>query len=131
MPRLLVLFLVAALALASCGGGDDQTQAKNTVKEFFAALHKRDGAKLCNHLLSKDFVETTTLASGDRAKEECKQQFKQLKGPLFKLVRVGKAEIKGDDARVATVIERENQPQPQVFRLKKEDGDWRLANPSG
>ena len=28
---------------------------------------------------------------------------------------------------MTTVIETQDQPQPRVFRLTKEDGDWRLA----
>jgi ketosteroid isomerase-like protein len=128
MRYLLAAALTAALALSACGGGDDETQAKDTVRQFFTALQKRDAAKLCDHLLSKDFLKETTLGTGD-PKQECRRQFKQLKTPGFKLVRVGNVKVNGDDATVATVIERDNQAQPQVFRLKKEDGDWRLANP--
>jgi ketosteroid isomerase-like protein len=128
MRHLLAAALTAVMALSACGGGDDETQAKDTVRQFFTALQKRDAAKLCDRLLSKDFLKETTLGTGD-PKQECRRQFKQLKTPGFKLVRVGNVKVNGDDATVATVIERDNQAQPQVFRLKKEDGDWRLANP--
>jgi Domain of unknown function (DUF4878) len=128
MRPLLAAALTAVMALSACGGGDDETQAKDTVRQFFTALQKRDAAKLCDHLLSKDFLKETTLGTGD-SKQECRRQFKQLKTPGFKLVRVGNVKVDGDDATVATVIERDNQAQPQVFRLKKEDGNWRLANP--
>src|SRR3954454_18215364 len=128
MRHLLAAALTAVMALSACGGGDDETQAKDTVRQFFTALQKRDAAKLCDRLLSKEFLKQTTLGTGD-PKQECRRQFKDLKTPGFKLVRVGKVTVKGDDASVATVIERDDQAQPQVFRLKKEDGDWRLANP--
>ena len=91
MRRLLTLTLVAVACLAGCGGGNDKKDAGDTVKQFFTALQKRDTAKLCNRLLTKDFIESTTGTTGDEAKREC-------------------------------------QSQPQIFRLKKEDGDWRLAN---
>ncbi len=128
MRRLLIAALIAVLALSACGGGDDETDARNTVKQFFTALKKKDVDKLCDDLLSKDFLKETTLGTGD-PKQECRRQFRQLKTPNFKLVRVGNVKVKGDDATVAAVIERDNQAQPQVFRLKKEDGSWRLANP--
>ena len=128
MRLVLVAVIAALMALPACGGGDDQAQAKDAVRQFFTALHERDAAKLCDHLLSKDFLKTTTLGTGD-PKQECRRQFKDLKTPGFKLVRVGKVTVNGDKATVGTVIERDAQPQPQVFRLKKEDGDWRLTNP--
>ena len=128
MPRLLAAALAAVMALSACGGADDETQARDTVRQFFTALQKRDAAKLCDRLLSKQFLEQTTLGTGD-AKKECRRQFKELKTTGFKLVRVGKVTVDGDRATVAAVIERDRQAQPQVFRLKKEDGDWRLANP--
>ena len=128
MRPLLAAVLVAVMALSACGGGDDESQARDTVRQFFTALQKRDAAKLCDDLLSKQFLKETTLGTGD-PKQECRRQFKDLKAPAFKLVRVGNVKVNGDDATVATVIERDNQAQPQVFRLKKEDGDWRLAKP--
>src|SRR3979409_1443151 len=128
MRRLLTLILVASAFLAACGGGNDQQQAGDTVKQFFAALQKRDLGKLCDRLLTKDLLERTTGATGDRAGQECRRQFKALKATDFKLVSVGRATVKGDNATVAATIERQGQSQPQIFRLKKEDGDWRLAN---
>lgn len=128
MRRLLTLTLVATAFLAACGGGNDKQQAGNTVKQFFVALQKRDTGKLCDRLLTKDLLERTTGATGDRAGQECRRQFKDLKATDFKLVSVGKATVNGDKATVQATIERQGQSQPQVFRLKKEDGDWRLAN---
>jgi hypothetical protein len=128
MRRLLTLILVASACLAACGGGDDKQQAGDTVKQFFAALQKRDTGKLCDRLLTKDLLERTTGATGDRAGQECRRQFKALKATDFKLVSVGKVTVNGDKATVRATIERQGQGQPQVFRLQKEDGDWRLAN---
>ena len=128
MRRLLTLTLVAVACLGACGGGNDQKDAGDTVKQFFTALQKRDTGKLCDRLLTKDFIERTTGATGDRAKQECRSQFKLLKSTDFKFVSVGKVTVSGDKARVEATIERGGQTQPQIFRLQKEDGDWRLAN---
>ena len=128
MRRLLTLTLVAAACLAACGGGNDKQEARDTVKQFFTALQKRDLGKLCDRLLTKDLLQRTTGATGDRAGQECRRQFKDIKATDFKLVSVGKTSVNGDNATVQATIERQGQSQPQVFRLKKEDGDWRLAN---
>jgi hypothetical protein len=127
MRRLLTLTLVAAACLAACGGNDKQ-EAGDTVKQFFTALQKRDLGKLCDRLLTKDLLQRTTGATGDRAGQECRRQFKDIKATDFKLVSVGKTSVNGDKATVQATIERQGQSQPQIFRLKKEDGDWRLAN---
>ena len=127
MRRLLTLTLVAAACLAACGGNDKQ-QAGDTVKQFFTALEKRDLGKLCDRLLTKDLLQRTTGATGDRAGQECRRQFKDIKATDFKLVSVGDVTVNGDKATVQATIERQGQSQPQIFRLKKEDGDWRLAN---
>ena len=128
MRRLLTLTMVAAACLAGCGGGNDKQEARDTVTQFFTALQKRDLGKLCDRLLTKDLLERTTGATGDRAGQECRRQFKDIKATDFKLVSVGKVTVNGDKATVQATIERQGQGQPQVFRLKKEDGDWRLAN---
>src|SRR3954462_13386803 len=129
MRRLLTLTLVAAACLCACGGGNDKKDVGDTVKQFFTALQKPDAAKLCNRLLTKDFIERTTGATGDEARRECQGQFKLLKSADFKLVSVDKVTVKGDKATAETTIERGGQSQPQILRLQKEDGEWRLANP--
>ena len=43
------------------------------------------------------------------------------------LVRIAKTEIDGDNATVTAVLERQGQRIRQELRLKKEDGDWKLA----
>jgi ABC-type glycerol-3-phosphate transport system substrate-binding protein len=129
--RPLALLLLAVLGLAACGGGNDKQDAEQTVREFVKATNDRDADKLCNDVFSKEFIAQATGASGDRAKSVCKQQFKQLRGLKLKLVRIGKTTIDDDKATVSTVIETQDQPQPRLFRLTKEDGDWRLAGGSG
>jgi hypothetical protein len=131
VPRRLTLVLLLAVGLTACGGGDDKKDAQRTVREFVTATNKRDANKLCDEVFSEDFIEQATGATGDRAKSACKQQFKQLRGLKLRLVRFSKTEIDGDEARVSTIIETQNQPQPRVFKLTKEDGDWRLAGGSG
>jgi hypothetical protein len=42
-------------------------------------------------------------------------------------VKVEGVKVSGDEATVTAVIERQGQRQRQVYRLKKEDGDWKLS----
>ena len=125
--RYSAIVIVAVVSLAACGGGSDEDKAKETVSQFFTALDKNDTDKLCNDLLTKEFIAQTTGATGDRAGEQCPRAFSQLRASDVKLGKVRKVSVDGDEATVRAAIVRQGQSLPQVFRLKKEDGDWRLA----
>jgi hypothetical protein len=127
MRHALTAALVLGVVVAGCGGGTDEGDAKTTVTQFFTAIQKQDAAKLCDDLLTKDFIEQSTGATGDRAGQECRSQFKSLRATNIKLAKVDKVKIDGDNATVTATVESQGQTRPQVFRLKKEDGAWRLA----
>jgi hypothetical protein len=131
MARRLTVVLLAALWLAACGGGNDKQEAEQTVRDFVTATNERDADKLCDDLLSKDFIEQTTGATGDKAVSTCKQQLKLLRPTRRRLVRIVSTKVEDDKASVKTILETQNQPQPQTFRLTKVDGDWRLAGGTG
>jgi predicted PilT family ATPase len=120
--------LICLLAvLAGCGGNDEQ-DAQQTVRDFVTALRDRDADTFCDDLVTKEFLEQFSGASGDNASESCKRELKSLTGlERVKLVKVEKAKIDGDDASVKAVIVRQGQRLEQVYRLKKEDGDWKLS----
>jgi hypothetical protein len=127
MRHALTAALVLGALVAGCGGDTDETDAKTTVRQFFSAIQKRDATKLCDDLLTKDFIEESTGATGDRASQECQSQFKTLRAANIKLVKINKVAIDGDKGTVTATVEAQGQSHPQVFRLKKEDGAWRLA----
>ncbi len=118
--------------LAGCGGdgGSEQEEAERTVRDFIEASNERDAGKLCEELLSQEFVEQTTLATGEKAQDACKRQYAQLKAARIELIDIQRAEVDGDRARVMTVIEVQGQRANRVFRLVKAGGDWRLAGGS-
>jgi predicted PilT family ATPase len=120
--------LICLLAvLAGCGGNDEQ-DAQQTVRDFVTALRDRDADTFCDDLVTKEFLEQFSGASGDNASESCKRELKSLTGlERVKLVKVEKAKVDGDDASVKAVIVRQGQRLEQVYRLKKEDGDWKLS----
>ena len=81
MARLACVALLLTLALSACGGGDDGDDAKQAVRDFVEATNDRDGDRLCGDLLSQEFMEKATGASGDQAQDACKQQLSLIKGP--------------------------------------------------
>jgi hypothetical protein len=121
-----LVLLVPALALAACGGGDDAGDAKQVVRDFVTATNARDGEKLCGHLLTQDYMEKATGATGDAAVKACKQQLRLLTGLKIRLVSIGKTTVDGDKATVRAVIVASGQRSARVFSLAKEDGDWKL-----
>ena len=130
MARLACLALLLTLALSACGGGDDSGDAKQAVRDFVQATNDRDGDRLCGDLLSQEYMEKATGASGDQAKDACEQQLSLIKGLKLRLVAVGNAEVDGDHATVRATIVTGGQRQSRSFQLAKEDGSWKLVGGS-
>ena len=126
MARFAVLICLVAL-LVGCGG-DDQKDAEQTVRDFVTALQERDADTFCDKLVTEEFLGQFSGATGDKAKESCKRELNSLTSlEKVKLVKVESTKVSGDDAAVTAVIERQGQRLKQVYRLKKEDGDWKLS----
>jgi len=124
-PIALICLLVA---VSGCGGGDDdKTDAEQTVRDFVQATRERDADRFCDELVTQEFLEQTIGATGDKAKESCKREFRNLRGLRVTLVRIVTTKLDGDSATVTAVLDRQGQRLRQELRLKKEDGDWKLA----
>jgi hypothetical protein len=126
-----LLLLLAALALGACGGGDDEEKIDQTVRDFATAANDRDADTFCGEIVTQEFLEKTTGATGDDAQDECRRQMEAIKGLRLKLVRIGKTEIDGDEATVTAVFRAQGATAPETFRLEKQDGDWKLSGRSG
>jgi hypothetical protein len=126
VARLLPLLL---LALSGCGGGDDEDpdEVRQTVRDFVEATNARDGETLCGELLAQEYLEKSTLATGDRADEACRRQLEATRGLKLKLISVGQAKVDGDEARVRAVIDTGGVRAPRLLRLEREDGRWKLS----
>ena len=88
MARLACLALLLTLALSACGGGDDSGDAKQAVRDFVQATNDRDGDRLCGDLLSQEYMEKATGASGDQAEDACKDQLNLIKGLKLRLIAI-------------------------------------------
>ena len=128
-PRILGLAasVLTILALGACGGGSDKEDAEQTVRDIASATSDSDGDKFCD-LVTDEFLEQTTGAKGDKAKDACKKQIDSLKNADLKVNKITKTEVDGDNATVTAELESSGQKRPQVFKLKKEDGNYKLAS---
>ena len=129
MARFAVPICLLALVLAACGGGggDDKAKAEQTVRDFVKAVNTRDADAYCDDLITKEFREKTTFATGDKASESCKREMKAITGLHIRLVKIVSTKVDGDKATVTAVLGRSGQELKQQLRLQKEDGDWKLA----
>jgi Domain of unknown function (DUF4878) len=121
--------LLCGLALGACGGGDDsdREEAERTVRDFVRATSERDAGRFCGDLVAQAYLERSTGAKGDAARQECRRQLREMAAVKLELVRIRDVTIDGDRATVRAVIRAQGENQRQELRLVKEDGDWRLS----
>jgi hypothetical protein len=131
LRALLVLLALPALLLPGCGGDDDKEDIEQTVRDFVSATNDRDADMFCGEIVSQEFLEQSTGATGDEAEDECRRQLEAIKGLELELVEIARTEVDGDAATVRAVIETQGDPRPQTLRLEKEDGQWKLAGGGG
>ena len=127
MVRRSALLICLLVALSGCGGNDTQ-DAEQTVRDCVEALNTRDADRYCDELVTKEFLENTTLSTGDedQARDSCKRELKNLTVRV-KLAKVEATKVDGDKATVTAVITRQGQRIKQKLLLEKEDGDWKLS----
>src|SRR5215216_4571943 len=113
--------LALAATLAACGGGNDKQDAERTVRDFVKAVGEHDADEFCGELVTEDFLEQTTGATGDEAEKQCRSQLASLKGVDLELVRIEKTTVESDRATVRARLATQGQARDQVLRLQKED----------
>ena len=130
MPRIATALVFVLAVLPGCGE-DDKKDVEQTVKDFAMTTHSGDSKKFCEELVTQQYLEQSTGAKGDKAEDACKSQFEGSKRLKLKLEEIRSTRIDGERATVKVVLDIQGQKQDQVFRLRKEEGDWRLAGGSG
>ena len=125
-PLLMLLLAVTALALAACGD-DDKEDIQQTVRDFVSASSEPDPEAFCGEIVTQEFLEQATGATGDRAEDECRRQLEEASGVDAELVQIRSTEIDGDEATVRAVIKTQGRSATQTLRLEQEDGRWKLS----
>ncbi len=130
MIRALRLMAVACALVGSGCGSSDEEEAAKTVREFAKASNAGDVDKVCDELVTEEFLEKTYFAVGGRAQEVCRQEVGKLKRPTLRVLEARTERVKDDRATVVAVIESRAQRQLQTFLLEKEGGRWRISGGS-
>lgn len=126
----LVPVLCLACVLGACGGGDEE-DIEQTLRDFVSATNEQDADAFCGEIVTQEFLEQTTGATGDKAQDECRRQMRAVRGLNVDFVRVRSTTIDGDRATVTAVLRTEGRPTPRGYRLEKQDGDWKLSGSIG
>ena len=130
MPRIAPFICLLALT-AGCGSGDDKEEAQQTIRDFVEAINTRDADTYCDDLITEEFREKSSFATGDEARNSCKRQLRAIEGLRLELVRFGRTKVDGDTATVNVVLRRSGQEIPQRVKLEKDGGDWKISGGAG
>jgi hypothetical protein len=125
--RICAIATCLVLLLAGCGDGNDKKGAEDTVRAFVKAMNTHDADTYCDKLITKEFREKSTFATGDKASESCKREMKAITDLHIELVRIVSTKVNGDKADVTAVFKRPGQTVKQRLQLEKDDGDWKIA----
>ena len=102
-------------------------KSAQVLRDFVEATNERDGDTLCGDLLTQDYKEGATGATGEQADEACRQLLDVTTGLKLRLIRLGKVEIDGEKATARAVIDTDGVEVPRLFMFEREDGKWKLG----
>ncbi|MBW3650547.1 MAG: hypothetical protein KY458_08275 [Actinobacteria bacterium] len=98
-PRIGLLLLVGALALAGCGDGNDDTAASTDTN-----FSGKGGAEFCQR--ARDFEENTKSTGDSSTPDGLKEEFEQLSRAMDDLVDEAPKEIRADAEKVGGYFQR-------------------------
>ena len=121
--------LLAACALAACGG-DEPADIEAVIRGWAKASNEQDAKAFCNDYVTEEFAEGVTGATGPNAREQCEKLLGATRpGLKITILEVSEIEIDGDEA--TALVRRQitgTGASDQLFRLKKEEGEFRVAS---
>ncbi|HEV2061595.1 MAG TPA: nuclear transport factor 2 family protein [Solirubrobacteraceae bacterium] len=124
-PRTIIAALLAAAALLSACGTDDEAAVRDTLNQFADATAKKDYQRLCDELLSPDLVEQVRRVNLP-CEVALRTGFEDVENPR---IEVRSVKIDGDSASAQVRSTAANQePSTDTIQLVKVDGEWRIAS---
>jgi hypothetical protein len=127
--RIIVLLALAAVVLAGCGGGVDETaQVRATVVAYGNAVAAKDYATICKRLLAPNLLQP--MASINLP---CKTALARALGGVKKpTMTVGSVKVTGQSAIASVHTAAANQqPADTTLGLVKVGSGWRIASLAG
>jgi hypothetical protein len=116
---------VFAVALAGCGGGNQEPAVRGTLSRFVAAIARQDYATLCQKLLAPSLVQSLNQINLP-CEIALSRGFSGVRQP--KLV-VRSVRVDGDQATASVHTSAANQqPLDGTIKLRRIDGRWRVAS---
>jgi hypothetical protein len=121
--------VVLVLALAGCGGGDED-DVKSTLRSYLDAFAKGDGSKSCDLMTTKtraQFVDRvkviTDTSDCGKSIEAIRKQAGTTVMKALEETEISEVEVDGDRASAKLT----NGANTSRAQLEKEDGEWRVA----
>ena len=132
MLRLVALVLLA-VALAACGG-DDESEVEDVVRAYAEAINDRDADRFCNDLITAEYAQGLSVETDeDRARDSCEKLFGATQQGLeVEILEITAVKVDGDNATARVRVRATGTGSGrQVFKLEKEDGEFRVTNAGG
>jgi len=117
---------IALLGVAACGGGGDEGDAEDTVKEFAGALADKDGKKACDQLAqdAKDQFEQ----AGQKCEDLLQLAFASISEEERNELRDIDPDVSVDGDNATAKVPNIGEEGEAEIKLKKEDGDWKITD---
>jgi Putative lumazine-binding len=122
-----LLLVIAACALAGCGGGgpSDEEQIRSTLAEFQRATVARDYQALCDRILAPALVQQVT-SIGLPCETALKQGLGSVRDPRL---TIGRVQVDGETASVEVRTSAAGEkPSKDTLKLVNVDGTWKISS---
>ena len=123
-PRTLFAALLAAAALLTACGTDDEAAVRETLERYAEAVESKDYQTICDELLAQDLLENLK-----RIQAPCETAIQGgLRDVDRPTITIRSVKVDGDSASAVARSDAANQdPSDDTIRLVKEDDGWKVV----